>query len=107
MHMLDQVIRYIMAHRKSWVAGKEEGQLVHVGRMSLFRSYTYRVHLFQEWGNGGGQHTIHHITHLGGEEGEERERRGKRERGGGRGRDKGKGNRREEEIREGGAELSY
>ena len=89
MHMLDQVIRYIMAHRKSWVAGKEEGQLVHVGRMSLFRSYTYRVHLFQEWGNGGGQHTIHHITHLGREE-------GKRERGGGREREEG-----EEEERRG------
>lgn len=54
--------------------GRAAGTCVHVGRMSLFRSYTYRVHLFQEWGNGGGQHTIHHITHLGGEEGERRGR---------------------------------
>ena len=33
--------------------------------------HTYRIHFFEEWGNGGGQHTVHHITHL---RGSERER---------------------------------
>ena len=33
--------------------------------------HTYWIHFFEEWGNGGGQHTVHHITHL---RGSERER---------------------------------
>ena len=26
--------------------------------------HTYRIHFFEEWGDGRGQHTVHHITHL-------------------------------------------